>query len=57
MTGKRGRPPMGVVPIHVRIPAEVLAQIDAVAAEREVTRAQQIRDVLREWCFDNGGCP
>lgn len=57
MSGKRGRPPMGVVSIHVRVPPDVLAALDAVAAERGVTRADHIRDVLREWCLDNGCCP
>lgn len=54
MTGKRGRPPMGVVPIHVRIPPEDLATIDAIAAADGITRAEAIRRILHSWLIDNG---
>lgn len=42
---KRGRPSTGV-PILVRIPAETLQTIDAVASARHVSRAEVIRQVL-----------
>ena len=40
-----GRPPEGVK-VDVRIPAEDLAVVEAVAAERGVPRAQVIRDAV-----------
>jgi hypothetical protein len=42
---KRGRPPTGV-PVLIRIPAETLETIDAVASARHVSRAELIRQVL-----------
>lgn len=54
MTGKRGRPPMGVVPIHVRIPADDLAVIDEIAAADGKSRADVIRWMLHSWLLDNG---
>lgn len=51
MTG-RGRPPVGDR-IEVRLPADLLAWVDEIAAEREITRAAAIRDVLRlAWVRD-----
>ncbi len=38
----RGRPPVGPR-IHIHIPTNVLADIDRAAAERGVTRADEIR--------------
>lgn len=46
MTGKRGRPSTGVA-VHVRIPADVLAVIDDDARERDLSRAEVIRNLLR----------
>lgn len=43
----RGRPSTGVS-VHTRIPAELLEQIDRLAAERGVPRAVIIRELLAE---------
>jgi metal-responsive CopG/Arc/MetJ family transcriptional regulator len=44
---KRGRPSTGVA-INTRIPQELLDEIDRLAAEHGVPRAEMIRDLLRE---------
>lgn len=43
----RGRPPVGPV-ITVRIPADVLARLDAEAARQGVTRAELVRNIVKE---------
>ena len=40
-----GRPHTGT-PIHIRIPADLLARIDELAADAEMTRAEFIRGLL-----------
>ena len=47
----RGRPSTGV-PVHIRIPADVLAALDEMAAAIETTRAAMIRAILLDW-FDD----
>lgn len=54
MTGKRGRPPMGVTSVHVRLPVEELAVIDDIARINDQTRAEVIRWMLHSWLLDNG---
>lgn len=41
-TPRRGRPPIGAR-VHVNIPDDLLADIDAEAARRGTTRAEEIR--------------
>jgi hypothetical protein len=41
----RGRPPVGQR-IHVHLPEEVLAAVDQLAADAELTRAEVIRGLL-----------
>jgi predicted transcriptional regulator len=47
-TRGRGRPSEGTR-IDVRLPAELLADIDYIAAKTGSTRATVIRDALNEW--------
>jgi metal-responsive CopG/Arc/MetJ family transcriptional regulator len=44
----RGRPSTGVK-VQVRIPADLLAEFDAVADEADMTRAEVVRYVLDGW--------
>lgn len=46
MTG-RGRPSVGPV-ITVRIPPDLLARLDAEAARQGITRAELVRDIVKE---------
>jgi hypothetical protein len=48
VTAPRGRPPVGPV-IEVRLPADTLTALDAVAKRSGFTRAAVARDVLSEW--------
>lgn len=43
----RGRPAEGR-PVQIRIPDQLLAQVDSVARTQGVTRAQMIRQLLAE---------
>lgn len=49
MTGP-GRPTTGT-PVHIRIPADVLAQIDKSAKYFGVSRAEMIRRILEHGAF------
>jgi hypothetical protein len=46
-TRGRGRPEIGT-PVRIRIPADVLAQIDQIAADAEMKRAEVVRELLAE---------
>lgn len=48
MTARTGRPPVGPQ-VKVRLPAELLAAVDAAAVERGVTRSEMVRLVLLDW--------
>lgn len=43
----RGRPSVGPV-ITVRIPPDALARLDAEAARQGITRAELVRDIVKE---------
>lgn len=45
MSGRSGRPPVGPV-IQVRMPADMLASIDATSRAEGVTRSRWIRQAL-----------
>jgi metal-responsive CopG/Arc/MetJ family transcriptional regulator len=45
MTGQRGRPRTGT-PVLVRIPADLLKQIDEEAVKEGISRSQLIRQIL-----------
>lgn len=51
MTGQsgRGRPTTGVR-VDVRIPADLLAQVDTFAAVNGLTRAVALREIVAMWC-------
>ena len=42
-------PPESGVAIHVRIPADVLAGLDAMAARDGITRAELLRRIARDY--------
>lgn len=42
-----GRPPVGR-PINLRLPPEMLAAVDSLAADYEVKRAEMIRILIRQ---------
>lgn len=46
MTG-RGRPAIGER-VEVRIPPDLLARLDAEAARQGITRAELVRDIVKE---------
>jgi hypothetical protein len=48
----RGRPTTGVK-VQVRIPANLLAEIDAEAVFSDTTRAETIRYALNEWMVEH----
>lgn len=52
MTG-RGRPTTGVK-VQVRIPADILDDLDFVAGRDEVSRAAVIRGILERWAKGAG---
>lgn len=41
-------PPTQGTPVTVRIPADVLARLDAEAARQGITRAELVRDIVKE---------
>ncbi len=47
-TPKRGRPTVGV-PVLVRIPADMLAEVDQYADECDLSRAEIVRQAVRLW--------
>ena len=52
MTRGRGRPSTGVK-IQVRIPPDLLAEIDSVAADYGWSRARTIRMIVASWRSDS----
>lgn len=49
----RGRPAEGIK-IQVRVPADLLDVLDLEAEMHNISRAELVRGILREWA-DNGG--
>jgi len=52
MVGK-GRPPTGTR-VDVRIPAEQLERIDALAVEEGKSRAEMLREIIADWLIEHG---
>lgn len=49
MSGKRGRPPFLEEPVvvQVRIPADLLREVDEIASDNGQSRAEVVRDLLK----------
>lgn len=47
-----GRPEIGK-PINIRLPDDVLADVDAFATRRDISRAEVIRQAVKQFLWDD----
>lgn len=47
-----GRPKIGK-PINIRLPDDVLADVDTYAARLDISRAEVIRRAVKQWLWDD----
>jgi metal-responsive CopG/Arc/MetJ family transcriptional regulator len=47
-----GRPEIGK-PINIRLPGDLLADLDTYAARFDMSRAEVIRQAVRQWLWDD----